>query len=274
MPLRKKGHFLLQRLARSSRLLRKSPDMKTFLLSCILITLSCWEVYACSCTGPDQFIYPGTDQGIVVCVEKRYTQDHGMVVKVLNQISGPTIADEITVWGDVGHLCRAYVTGFEDKSQYILRLEAIPDPLPEYWGEYTSDKEAAGDYTLSICGLHYLEVAGGNVTAPWGTINGNDTEMKLSDFKAAMEGYRAIQVSINRDANSSIIIVTLLEDVADAGQIQIYDMRGRVVRQVAIRPEEELVYEIPFMDLSEGVYVMRIQAGQYFRTIKLAFSHP
>lgn len=248
--------------------------MKTLFLSCVLISLSFWEVYACSCTGSDQFIYPGTDQGIVVCVEKRYTQDHGMVVKVLNQISGPTVADEITVWGDVGHLCRVYVTGFQDKSQYILRLDAIPDPLPDYWGEYTSDKEASGDYTLSVCGLHYLEVAGGKVIASWGTIDGNETEMRLSDFKAAMEGYRAIQVSITRDATRSKIAVTLLEDIAEAGQIQIWDMRGRVVRQVAIRPEEELLYEIPFTDLSGGVYVMRIQAGQYFRTVKLAFSYP
>ena len=63
----------------------------------------------------------------------------------------------IRVWGDTGALCRPYVTSFPIGTRWIFAVRRSHTP-----GE--------GDYAITFCGEHWLEVRGdqavGRITRP------------------------------------------------------------------------------------------------------------
>lgn len=258
------------------RLPENSISMMKRLLFLLLLAGSGPALLACSCTGSDNFtIANGHPEATVVMAKKVKDKDHGMVLKVIEQFAGNPIGEErITVWGDVGHLCRMYTAGFENGETYIFGIGQLQDPLPDYWNDFTGAQEEGGDFSISVCGLHWLAVDGNQVKAEWGNINGNDTQMGLDQFRDLYTEMIPVDIRFLQEGNNPYISIQLGESITLEGSYQLVDLNGRVVKEAAIRPSQSLLYNIYYPELPSGIYVLRLQIGDLYQTRKFALNQP
>lgn len=266
----------MQQKAEHVRLPGNTITMLKRLLFLLLLAASGPALLACSCTGSDNFtIANGHPEATVILAKKVKDKDHGMVLKVIEQFAGNPIGEErITVWGDVGHLCRMYTAGFENGETYIFGIGQLPDPLPDYWPDFVGAQEEAGDYSISVCGLHWLALDGNKVKAEWGNIDGNNTQMSLDQFRDLYAGMIPVDIRFLQEGGSPYISIQLGESIVQEGYYQLVDLNGRIVKQAAIRPSESLLYNIRYPELSTGIYVLRLQVGTLFQTRKFALNQP
>ncbi len=249
--------------------------MLTRLLTFFVLSAFLPQVYACSCTGSDDFfVANGHPEATVVMAKKIRKVAHGMEIKILEQLAGPPIADRVTVWGDVGHLCRLYTDGFEDGETYIFGIGSLPDPLPDYWGDFTDGREKAGDYSISVCGLHWLSVKGNKVSAEWGSVKGSDTQMSLDDLRELFANLIPLQINFSERPDGPYVDISLAEGITQEGTIELIDLSGRVKKQIAIRPDELTHYYLGYPDLPSGVYVLRVMIGDIAMVRKIALRQP
>ncbi|MFK7924124.1 MAG: T9SS type A sorting domain-containing protein [Bacteroidia bacterium] len=245
------------------------------LLSVFLLTAFGGQAYACSCWGSeDFFVANGHPDATVILAKKIKSVDHGMEVKVIEQFSGAPVSDRITIWGDIGHLCRLYTSNFEDGETYILGLSQLPDPLPDYWNDFIGSKEKAGDYEISVCGLHWLEVDGNELSASWGSIQGPETQMKLEDFRDLFANLIPLQVNFFESPDGPYVDVKLSEGITQSGYLQLIDLSGRVLKQIAILPDEITSYALAYPDLPTAIYILRVQIGDLSIVRKVALRQP
>lgn len=245
------------------------------LLSFFLLTAFGAQAYACSCYGSEEFfVANGHPDATVILAKKIKTVDHGMEVKVIEQFAGVPVGDRITIWGDIGHLCRLYIDNFQDGETYILGINQLPNPLPDFWNDFFDSKEKGGDYEISVCGLHWLEVDDNELSATWGSIRGADTRMSLNDFRDLFEDLIPLQVNFYQGTSGPYVDIKLSEGITQSGYIQLIDLSGRVLKQIAILPDELTSYALAYPDLPSGIYILRIQIGELTIARKVALNQP
>ncbi|MEL7532815.1 MAG: T9SS type A sorting domain-containing protein [Bacteroidota bacterium] len=251
--------------------------MFTRLLTFFILSAFLPQAYACSCWGSEDFyVANGHPEVTVVMAKKIKKVNHGMEIKVLEQFSGSPIADRVTVWGDVGYLCRLYTETFEDGETYILGINGPLGPRPDDWKDRNdgTEKEKEGDYVISVCGLHWLNVNGNQVSASWGSVNGTDTQMHLDDFRELFANLIPLQISFFESPDGPYIDIALAEGITQAGTIDLIDLSGRVKKQIALLPDELTRYALAYPDLPSGIYVLRVQLGSVSVVRKIALNQP
>ena len=153
--------------------------MRTTLLFFIFLVSSTYSK-ACNCFGHDSYCETISSseeylyQGFHVKGVKIKEVEHGMDFLVLEAYDKEFSEDVIRIWGDLGWLCRHYVSSFEDGDTLILNLLQIGEqPLV--------DVEQTGDFAISHCGIHFLYVKNNNVSGP---IHSSENEtISLEDFE-------------------------------------------------------------------------------------------
>ncbi|MEL6672374.1 MAG: T9SS type A sorting domain-containing protein [Bacteroidota bacterium] len=221
-----------------------------YLLTILIVASTSPFSLACSCWGEPQFMLTGATMEVIVCVEKRSDVHHGMRVKVLDVLKGQVSGDNLTVWGDPGHFCRPYAKGFKVGKRYIMALSVT--------GGYY-ENEQAGDYEISVCGQHWLEIDGNKVKGP---IDGEKESMNLDEFKALFPGgaIQTITVALVGDRKLRFRIPGM--SFTD-GTYALFNMAGQEVRGEAIKPKDpvEEIWEVSYAGLAEGMYVVRVIQG-------------
>ena len=74
-----------------------------------------------------------------------------MEVEIVETYKGKEFRKAITVWGDIGHLCRPYLSTFKGGQYYVMAL----------YTENSSSKhpdEKISDYAICNCGAYWLKV--------------------------------------------------------------------------------------------------------------------
>jgi len=158
--------------------------MRILAIACITFLLNS-TAYSCTCWGPDTFYKTTHSDGEKYTVKAIKLNDvnHGMDVKVIHSYHGQMPEDTIRVWGDTGILCRTYTDRFEIGDTIIMNLH-----LMDYYYAYYPE-ENIGDYILSSCGVHFLEVKDNNVIGVTGYIVSQTPVMEIGQFdELMMEG--------------------------------------------------------------------------------------
>ncbi len=112
---------------------------------------------ACTCNGNASFYQVARAAPVVVraIVVEHKALDRGyrpnlathMELRVLDVLKGVVPGDRILVAGDVGNLCRPYVSGFAKGTEWyfvLAPLAALRDGIPEF--------------AISVCGTHWRRV--------------------------------------------------------------------------------------------------------------------
>ena len=74
-----------------------------------------------------------------------------MEVETIEVYKGKEARKSITVWGDIGNLCRPYLSQFKEGEYYVIAFDK-----GNYGGGHPDEKDT--DYTISICGGYWLTV--------------------------------------------------------------------------------------------------------------------
>ncbi len=236
---------------------------------------------SCSCWGPQNFCKVITSESFsstgfsdkyIIKGKKIRTVAHGMEIEILESYSKQFEVDKIMVWGDLGWLCREYVSGFQDGQSYYFNLLKI--------GENSfHELEQAEDYELSFCGQHFLVIQDHKVLG-----NINDSELiqacREEDFDSFLRG-EAIDCDDIIIDNPSLEVVVgpnpFIENIRiQANQkikeVQVYDMSGQLVIQQT-NDSSRFTLDHTSRELASGVYILRINGikdeHQFVRIVKL-----
>jgi len=137
--------------------MRKVIIILTVFLSCLTM-----EMYACDCESQGNFykVSPNTDFVALVKISEYLTfkdiydssTPMSMEVEILEVFKGVDNRKKVKVWGDVGHLCRPYLSQFSVDSLYVIAFHK---------GEKRSDfghrDETDNDYSISNCGEYWIK---------------------------------------------------------------------------------------------------------------------
>lgn len=74
-----------------------------------------------------------------------------MEVKIMDIYKGKEIRKKITVWGDIGNLCRPYLKIFKEGQFYVIAFDN-----GNYSGVHSNEKDT--DYSVFNCGCYWLTV--------------------------------------------------------------------------------------------------------------------
>lgn len=131
----------------------------------ILLTISfgltTMKAYACDCEPQGDFynVSPNADFVALVKVNSYLTFKHihdnpipmSMNVEVLEVFKGIENRKEVRVWGDLGHLCRPYLSQFSVDSFYVIAFFKGEE------GRFGHKDENKSDYSISNCGEYWLK---------------------------------------------------------------------------------------------------------------------
>ena len=127
------------------------------LIFTVVLILAC-EAFACTCDDEGDFLDVSSSSKLVVLVKvvgfpvlnNLFSRTNvAMEVEVIKVYRGNESRRTITIWGDNGSLCRPYVSEFLTGQQYLLSLNPGSDDSGNTF-------ESVNDYSISICGEHWL----------------------------------------------------------------------------------------------------------------------
>jgi hypothetical protein len=246
--------------------------MKYILPIIILWIIAAPITKACSCMGGSDFISTISDNNFSpdLIVRGVKTNDHyyGMNFRIKEVLKGQETRSVINIWGDNGALCRVYTSGFLTGGELILALyktDQMGNSIRA--SEYPENLEREGDYHLSICGAHFLEVKNNQVN---GAITTSKTHMYYAEFKKLIgvseptlpEG-EALMLYPNPAPSGQFNITYHLPDVTEL-TISLYNVIGKEVKKFIVSlADEKGTIEVDAHTLSNGVYYVDIQAKGY-----------
>lgn len=246
--------------------------MKHILLIFILWLSTPHLSEACSCFGASDFISTVTNKDyppdLIVRGVKTGDHHYGMRFMIKEVLKGQLSQSTITVWGDNGGLCRVYTSGFSTGEELVLALYKTDQmgnriTVPEY----PENLEKAGDYHLSVCGVHFVRVENNRMS---GAITESQSYMNYADFKELLGVHKpmpaegeAFLIYPNPAPFGQFKIAYQLSD-ADDLTISVYNVIGSEVKnyQVALLSDKGTI-EIDAQDISKGIYFIDIQAKGY-----------
>jgi len=74
-----------------------------------------------------------------------------MEVEIIDIYKGKEVRKNVTVWGDIGNLCRPYLTTFKEGQYYVIAFDK-----GNYSGGHPNEKDS--DYSIFNCGCYWLTV--------------------------------------------------------------------------------------------------------------------
>jgi hypothetical protein len=98
-----------------------------------------------------------------------------MEVEIIDIYKGKEIRKTITVWGDIGNLCRPYLSNFKEGQYYVIALDN-----GNYSGGHPNEKDT--DYSIFNCGCYWLTVDFTNKRAT-GDIESEDRSVSNIDLE-------------------------------------------------------------------------------------------
>lgn len=158
------------------------------ILTIFLLTIG-HTILACDCDSQGEFlkVAPKTKLVALVKVTKYLTfkdiyeekTPMSMEVEIIEIYKGTETRKTVVVWGDIGNLCRPYLSRFDEGKYYIVAFDGGSDGSKGY----VHKKEKTTDYSISVCGEYWLNVdinkkiAAGSMTGKKITLN--DLQAKL-----------------------------------------------------------------------------------------------
>ncbi len=132
----------------------------------LLLLSSALPARACDCLWQGPFTEVQQRASVVLRGEVVASKGNSLDLQVAEVLAGKEFAETVRVWGDTGELCRAKVEDFPLGSQWLMALQRI-DSVPE--GGFNPNTPnisfgRPGDYSLSRCGVYWLQVTGEVVT--------------------------------------------------------------------------------------------------------------
>jgi hypothetical protein len=185
----------------------------------------------CATLSPTWFLNPASTALVVKLTDFHY----GITVKVVQTFDGTTLPDDtLMVWGDNGGLCRIFLNGYAVGDSIVLGLNESDLMGNSIWNpEFPPDLEAAGDYMVSVCGVHALEYANGMISGP--ITEQSIQHMPVSEFEQAIMSC-SLGTGIKEEAAEQLVVryaagVPQLELPGCSGQVQmnVLDAQGRAV---------------------------------------------
>ncbi len=247
----------------------------------LVFLLSSFLANSCSCWGPQNFCdvitgenFSGSgfsDKYIIKGLKIR-TVEHGMEIQILESYSKQFEQEKIMVWGDLGWLCREYVSGFKDGEVYYFNLIKI--------GENSFHQlEQSEDYELSFCGQHFLVIQNNKVLG-----NINDSELiqacDVDKFDSFLRGEGidcddiilenpSLEILLGPNPFSNIFRIQANQKISE---VLIYDVSGQLVIQQT-NDSSRFTLDHTNRELASGVYILRINGiedeHQFVRIVKL-----
>lgn len=147
--------------------------------------------YACDCEYQGSFIKMTQYSSLVayVKVTKYLTFNDinnirtpmSMEVEIIEVYKGKESRKTITVWGDIGYLCRPYLSQFKEGQYFVIAFYS-----GNYGGSHPDEKDS--DYAIGNCGAFWLTADFEKATAT-GDIDSKDrtsTTLSLANLKAKL----------------------------------------------------------------------------------------
>jgi hypothetical protein len=152
----------------------------------LLLMLTHLRVVACECIYGGPFVKMAEKTGFVALIKvSKYLTfkdlagvgekiPMSMEVEIIDIYKGRESRKTITVWGDIGNLCRPYLSAFKENEYYVIAFQ------PGGLRGHPDEKQT--DYTISSCGANWLNVDYTKMTAT-GDIDSKDRTQKTERLK-------------------------------------------------------------------------------------------
>ena len=113
--------------------------------------------FSCDCVSIGPFVKTIKSADIIVSgkVISYDFRKRSFYLEVQRVFRGNIKKNKIRVWGDIGNLCRPYVTEFKLNNAYVLNIYT---PTSKF------DKAGRHKYAISICGVNWLHRDNSTVT--------------------------------------------------------------------------------------------------------------
>lgn len=160
------------------------------MLTIVLLTIG-QTILACDCDSQGAFlkVAPNSKLVALVKVTKYLTfkdiyevkTPMSMEVEIIEIYKGEESRKTIIVWGDIGNLCRPYLSRFKEGQYYIIAFSGGSNGSKGF----AHENEKTTDYSISICGEYWLDVdikqqiAIGSVTEKQNNITLETLKIKL-----------------------------------------------------------------------------------------------
>lgn len=253
LPPTKKLHFTSNKEELRSKDLKYLFKVILFHLFFSLMPLSSW---ACSCVGNISFcelvLTKDQDERYIIKGRKIKSVDHGMEVKVLESYGKGLSSSQITVWGDLGWLCRSYVSGFRDGDEFIMILDKLKEGT--FYQPYEEFGESEAHYSLSICGEHYLIINGDKVEG--GLTGVKDLEVIEAFLTTRELDFCEIDhIKTRIVPNPAVLSVSIFSPIAYK-EVKMYNSIGQLVRTKS--GDNLFNVEFDVRDIPAGVYFIEL----------------
>lgn len=164
--------------------------------SLIFFLLASSASFGCECLwqGPFNAALPEADIVVKGTVSQR--QGNSLDLTVDEYLQGEDYRDTLRIWGKKDDLCRPEVENFPIGSQWVMALQRI-NTVPEDGFDPFRPNISYGrkeDYSLSSCGVYWLQVNSGRVSgnivagSRWQYEDKKKSPVLLSLFKSWLNG--------------------------------------------------------------------------------------
>jgi len=104
-----------------------------------------------------------------------------MEVEIVEIYKGKEDRKTVIVWGDIGYLCRPYLSEFKEGQYYAIAFDK-----GNFHGRHPDEKDT--DYSISICGAYWVTVDFGksNVTGDIDSGNRTISTIRLPDLRSRL----------------------------------------------------------------------------------------
>ena len=168
---------------------------RIFILT-FFIGFSLLKIFACDCGYHGSFLKMSKRTPLVALVKvTKYLTfkdiynsktPMSMEVEIIDIYKGKELRKTITVWGDIGNLCRPYLSNFKEGQFYVIAFDN-----GNYSGGHPNEKDS--DYSIFNCGCYWLTIDFSKMKAMGDIESENRTvttiDLKSLKYKIAKNGY-------------------------------------------------------------------------------------
>ena len=148
-------------------------------------------ILACDCDSQGEFltVAPKTKLVALVKVTKYLTfkdiyeekTPMSMEVEIIEIYKGKETRKKVIVWGDIGNLCRPYLSTFDVGKYYVIAFDSGSDGAKGF----AHKNEKISDYAISVCGDYWLNADIKKQIAT-GSVNNKLKQISLVELKAKL----------------------------------------------------------------------------------------
>ena len=164
-----------------------NPIIKIFTVLVFLFQLTT-KTYACDCEYQGSFMKMTQKCSLVALVKVTkyltFKDIYGkrtpmsMEVEIVETYKGKEFRKTITVWGDIGNLCRPYLSTFKEGQYYLMALYIENSSM-----KHPDEKKS--DYAICNCGAFWLavDIKKSRVSGDIESKNRKNTTLSLTQLK-------------------------------------------------------------------------------------------